>query len=114
MAKFLRLSNGVPRSFDEASSVTIYDKSIEIVSSGTPPGSLTGPVSAGTPITLPSSGVYTIASGVSNMNIFLNGDRLENVYDWLTSGSGPNYTAFTLTFDLVTGDRLDIRIERNS
>lgn len=115
MGNFLRLSNGVPRSFAEISSVAIYDKSVEIVTSGgTPPGSLNGPITAGTAITLPSSGIYTVSSGVPNLNLYLNGDRLEYIYDWSTSGAGPNYTAVQLTFSLEIGDRLDLRAERNS
>lgn len=114
MGKFLRLTNGIPRSFDESSAVAIYDKSVEIVTSGaTPPGSLNGPITTGTGVTLPASGTYTVTSGIPNMNIYLNGDRLEYIYDWSTSGSGPNYTAIQLTFDLVAGDRLDFRSERN-
>jgi hypothetical protein len=98
-----------------ASLPSIYDQTVSIVSSGgTPPGSLNGPISSGTAITLPSSGTYTVQTGVPNINIFLNGDRLEYGRDWLTSGSGPNYTQFQLTFGLVAFDYLDLRTERNS
>jgi hypothetical protein len=111
----LTLVNGFPRmTAITASLPSIYDQSISIVSSGTPPGSLTGPVAASTAITLPASGIYTVASSVANMDIYLNGDRLEYNIDWNTSGSGPNFTAFTLVFGLVVGDRLDLRIDRNS
>jgi hypothetical protein len=48
---------------------------------------------------------------VVSVNIYLNGDRLEYGIDWNTSGAGPNYTAFTLIFGLVVGDRLDLRVE---
>lgn len=93
----------------------IYDKTVSVVSSGaTPPGSLNTPVSAGTAITLPSSGIYTVQGGAPNINIFLNGDRLEYGRDWLTYGSGPNYTQFQLTFGLVADDYLDLRTERDS
>lgn len=107
----LVLTNGFPRMTTIAGAVPVYDQSISIVSSGTPPGSLTGPVAASTAITLPASGTYAINSSVVSMNIYLNGDRLEYGIDWNTSGSGPNYTAFTLTIGLVVGDRLDLRIE---
>lgn len=113
---FLTLVNGVPRSaIPSGASTVIYDQSVSIVSSGaTPPSSLTGPVTAGTSITLPSSGSYTLnVNSIANIQIYLNGDRLEQVFDWSTAGSGPNYTAFQLTFDLVVGDRLDIRSERS-
>lgn len=111
----LALVNGFPRTQTFTVSLpNIYDQSISIVSSGTPPSSLTGPVTNGTAITLPASGVYTVSSGVANMDMFLNGDRLEYGIDWNTSGAGPNFTAFVLTLDLVVGDRVDLRIERNS
>ena len=106
----LVLTNGFPR-MQLIGAAAIYDQSISIVSSGTPPGSLTGPVAPSTAITLPASGAYTINSSVVSMNIYLNGDRLEYNIDWNTSGSGPNFTAFTLIFGLVVGDRLDLRIE---
>jgi hypothetical protein len=106
----LVLTNGFPRT-QTIAGAPVYDQSISIVTSGTPPSSLTGPVSASTAITLPASGTYQINSGVVSINIYLNGDRLEYNIDWNTSGSGPNYTAFTLTFGLVVGDRLDLRVE---
>lgn len=106
----LVLTNGFPRT-QTIAGAPVYDQSISIVSSGTPPSSLTGPVIAGTVITLPASGTYQINSSVVTMNIYLNGDRLEYNIDWNTSGSGPSFTAFTLTFGLVVGDRLDLRVE---
>lgn len=113
MGSFLRLSGGVPRSFAESSSSPIYDQSIAIVTSGgNGSTSLNAPVTAGTPITLPAGGTYTVTSGVPNINIYINGSRTEYIYDWATSGSGPNYTAFQLTFDLAVGDRIDLRAER--
>lgn len=94
---------------------SIYDQSISIVASGaTPPSSLNGPISSGTAITLPGSQTYTVSNSVPNATIFVNGQRLEYVFDWATSGTGPNFSAFTLTIGLIAGDRIDIRIERNS
>jgi hypothetical protein len=46
MGKFLRLSNGVPRSFDEAGSISIYDESFIVAS----------PILTGTPVELHASG----------------------------------------------------------
>jgi len=106
----LVLTNGFPR-MTAIGGAPIYDQSISVVSSGTPPGSVTGPVTIGTALTLPASGTYQISSGVVSMNIYLNGDRLEYGIDWNTSGSGPNFTAFVLTLGLVVGDRLDLRVE---
>lgn len=116
MANYLALVNGVPRQSVLPGTSLIYDKSVSVVASGaTPPTSITGPVTAGTAITLPGSGTYTLdANSVANIQVWLNGDRLEQVFDWSTSGSGPNYTAIQLTFGLVAGDRLDIRSERAS
>jgi hypothetical protein len=113
----LVLINGVPRQQTiTVSQPLIYDQSVSIVASGaTPPSSLNFPVVAGTGITLPSSGSYTLnTNSVANLQVYLNGDRVEQVFDWTTSGSGPNYTAIQFTFDLRVGDRVDFRIERTS
>jgi hypothetical protein len=112
---FLQIVNGFPRQVS-VSGQDIYDQSISIVASGgTAPSSVNGPVTAGTALTLPASFSYTLnAESVANINIDLNGQRLEQVYDWTTSGSGPNYTAIQFTFQLVVGDRIDIRSERTS
>lgn len=116
MANYLSLVNGVPRSAVLPGTTLIYDQSISIVvSGGSAPSSLDGPVTSGTAITLPASGSYTLnANSIANIQVYLNGDRLEQVYDWTTSGSGPTYTAIQLTFGLVAGDRLDIRSERTN
>lgn len=116
MGKFLRLSNGVPRSFDEgASGFPLYKESLTVVSGSPGAGEIQYPITAGTPITLPNSGNFEF-DGSSNTSfwVFLNGARLEHVYDWNESGSGPSYTAITLTFDLEVEDRLDFSIERES
>ncbi len=113
----LALISGIPRMQSITVSLPlIYDQSVLIVASGaTPPTSLTGPVSSGTAITLPSSGSYTLnANSIANLQVYLNGDRIEQVFDWTTSGAGPTFTAIQLTFGLVVGDRLDFRIERTS
>lgn len=113
----LVLINGVPRMQSiTASQPLIYDQSVSIVTSGaTPPGSLNGPITAGTAVTLPSSGSYTLnVNNIANLQVYLNGDRLEQVFDWTTSGSGPNFTAVQFTFQLNAGDRIDFRIERSS
>lgn len=115
MANYLALVNGVPRQSVLPGTTLIYDQSITIVTSGaTPPSSLNGPVTTGTAITLPASGSYTLnANSIANIQVYLNGERLEQVFDWSTSGAGPTYTAIQLTFQLEVGDRLDIRSERS-
>jgi hypothetical protein len=113
----LQLINGVPRQQTIGTSLpTIYDQSVNIVTSGgSAPSSLNAPVSAGTAVTLPSSGSYTLnTNSYPNLQVFLNGDRLEYLLDWATSGSGPTYTAIQFTFNLEAADRIDFRIDRNS
>lgn len=108
MGNFLRLVNGQPRSFAEASVVTIYDQSLSVVS-GTAANSnqVQGPVNSGTSVTLPQSGTYTSAE----LQIYLNGDRLEPVFDYTYVGSAPR-TQVQFTFGLVVGDRVDFRVDR--
>ncbi len=113
----LVLTNGVPRmTAITASSPLIYDTNVTIVTSGQSlPTSINAPVTSGTAITLPSSGSYTLnANSIANLTIYFNSQRLEQTFDWSTSGAGPTYTAIQLTFGLVSGDRLDFRIERAS
>lgn len=105
MANFLRLVNGVPRSFAESGSGTpIYNESYSVVST----------LTTGSPLTLPSSGIYTVASGVTSLNLYLNGQRLIFATDWNTNGAGPNYTAVSFTFDLLSGDVVEFREERDT
>lgn len=108
MGKFLRLSNGVPRSFNESASLPIYDERLTIVS-GAPADSneMTGPVNAGVNVTLPNGGEYT---GLE-LQIYLNGDRLESVFDYAYVGSAPR-TQVQFTFGLVVGDTVDFVIQR--
>src|SRR5271166_4432005 len=101
----LTLINGFPRMTAIVASLPlIYDNTITIVSSGgNGSTTLNGPITSSTAITLPSSGTYTLnTNSVPNLQIYLNGQRLEESgFDWNTSGSGPSYTAFSLTFGLV-------------
>jgi len=99
------LINGVWRQTPiTVSNPAIYDQTTDLVA----------PVTAGTAITLPASGSYTVASGVTSLNIFLNGQKMDYVLDWATSGAGPTYTAIQFLFDLVIGDRIEFRQERNT
>ena len=115
MSVALALVNGFPRQQSTAGQA-IYDQSILVVASGaTPPTSVNGPIAAGTPLTLPNGFSYTLnASGVANITVFFNSTHLEQTYDWLPSGTGPNYTAIQLTFGLVATDRIDVRSERTN
>lgn len=99
MGRFLRLSNGVPRSFDEASSIPIYDESLVLESA----------VTTGSNFTLPESGEYT----ADELEVYLNGQRLEQLVDYNYVGSPPR-TQVAFTFDLVVGDTVRFRIDRGA
>lgn len=104
----LVLISGVPRMQPiTSSSVTIYDQSITIVASGAGANQLNGPVTAGTSVTLPAAQTYTAAE----LQIYLNGDRLEPIFDYTYVGS-PLRTQVQFTFDLLVFDRIDFRIDR--
>lgn len=96
MAKFIRLVNGVPRHQDETT-VSIYDQIYTV----------SGTITTGTAITLPSSGTYSS----SELEVRLNGQRLEPIYDYNYVGSGTR-TQISMTFDLVDSDRLRFRVDR--
>ena len=102
----LKLVNGVPRMMPVGSA---YDESITIVASGGDgTDTVNGPVPASTPLTLPASGTYGLSGSIPSLTIFLNGQKLEYVTDWNTSGSGPAYSQFTATQDLQIGDVLEL------
>ena len=107
MGNFLRLSAGVARSFAEGGLVTIYDQSLVVVASGAGAGQINAPLPAGTSITLPASQTFT----ATELQIYLNGDRLEPTFDYTYVGSPPR-TQIQFTFDLAVGDRIDFRIDR--
>lgn len=69
---------------------------------------MASPITAGTAVTLPSSQTYN--SG--ELEVYLNGDRIEAVLDYTYVGAGPTRTQIQFTFDLVAGDRLRFRIDR--
>jgi hypothetical protein len=90
-----------------ASYVAVYDQRITVVS-GTPVGNqITGPVSPGTNVTLPSAETYNS----SELKIYLNGQKLKATVDWNTVGSLPR-TQVTFTDTLQVGDKIDFVIER--
>lgn len=108
--KALTVVNGLPRMEPiDASLPTIYDEVLEVVS-GTPANSneVQGPVSAGTPVTLPNSGDYT---GLE-LEIDLNGQDLVAVRDFNYVGSGTK-TQVSFTFELVVTDELRFRKTRD-
>jgi len=97
MGNFLRLVNGVMRSYSESSSTAIYDQATDVAS----------PISSGMSITLPASQTYTGAE----LNVYLNGVKMEPTVDYTYVGS-PLRTQVQMTFDLVIGDRLRFIITR--
>lgn len=108
MGNFLRLSNGIGRSFAESSSIAIYDQVITIVSGTAANGNqVQGPVSSGTAVTLPLARTYT----GFELELFLNGQALETVLDYNTVGVTP-FSQVSFTFGLVVGDTLSFRIYR--
>lgn len=107
MAKFLRLVNGVAYSVDESASITIYDQPLTVVSASPGANQIVGPITSGTAVTLPNGGTYSAAE----LEIRLNGQRLEQLYDYNYVGSGTR-TQVSFTFDLAIGDRLDFRVDR--
>jgi len=97
MAKVLTFSSGIPRLIDEASTYT-YEATYVVSST----------ISASTPIDLPDSETYDS----SELSMYLNGLALEVTGDYDYVGSVPR-TQITMTFDLVAGDRLKFRKEKN-
>lgn len=81
----------------EDSSVTIYDEVIAVGAGG---------ITTGANITLPNAGTY---SG-NDLEVYLNGEFMEKDIDWGTVGTEPR-TQIQMTFDLVEGDRLRLRID---
>lgn len=98
MGKFLRLTNGVPRSFDESGSSAIYEETYDVMAG----------IPGGTPVTLPSSGTYNS----TELQLFLNGQRLDPLTDYSYVGSVPR-TQISFTFELFIGDKILFYIERN-
>lgn len=109
MGSFLRISNGVPRSFQEASTTTIYAQTITVVT-GTPANGneIQGPVTTGINITLPNAQTYT----GQELEVKLNGQDLETILDYNYVGTGPGKTQISFTFDLKVRDRIELRIAR--
>jgi hypothetical protein len=99
MGRFLRLSNGVARSFDESGSYTIYDNEVTFVSN----------LTTGSPYTLPGGGSYSGAE----LQIYLQGQRLSPSTDYTYPGGSPPFTTISFTFDIVIGDKLRFYIDRS-
>lgn len=99
---FTRIVNGVLRTFAEASFPAIYDQTVTINSK----------LTTGSSLSLPLSGTFTVSSGVSSLNVFLNGQKLILGSDFSGVGAGPSYTSVQFTFDLNITDVLEFKKER--
>ena len=104
MAKKLALVMGIPRMVDESASPVIYDETLEVVASGAGAGQINGPITAGTPITLPSSKTYSS----DELEVYLGADRLKKIFDYTFDSS----TTVAFTFEIAVGDVIRFRIDR--
>ena len=94
MAKVVKLISGLLRYQEFASSA--YEGTLNVGST----------ITAGTSITLPSSGTYTD----TDLSLYLNGQRMTYVEDYVYVGSAPR-TQVQMTFGLIAGDILIFRRE---
>lgn len=86
----------------------VYDQNITFVSGSPANGNeIQGPVNAGIAITLPLSKTFT----GKELEITLNGQLLEDVFDYMPVGSAP-HSQVSFTFQLVVGDVLSFRTIR--
>lgn len=111
MAKKLALINGLPRMVDESASPVIYDDYLKVVASGASGANEINlaDVETGDNITLPNSGSYE----GEELEVYLNGDRLQDVFDYNYVGSGTK-TQISMTFDLEVNDILRFRVDRGA
>jgi hypothetical protein len=99
MGRFLRLSGGVARSFDEASVLpSIYDQEVVFVSN----------LTTGSSYTIPGGQTYNS----SELQIYLNGQVLAPTTDYAYISTPPR-TQVSFTFDILIGDRVRFYIGRN-
>ena len=99
MSKFLRLANGVLRSFDESGTPVIYDQNSTIGGGG---------LTTGTGLTLPSSQTYDSAE----LEVYLNNVRLTPTLDYSYVGASAPRTQVSFTFDLLANEVVRFRIDR--
>lgn len=106
MAKKLALVGGIPRMVEESASPAIYDETLEVVASGAGVGQINGPISAGTPVTLPSGQTYT----GDELELYVGSERLIPVFDYSFNSS----TTVAFTFELLVADMIRFRIDRSA
>ena len=106
MAKKLALVLGVPRMVEESASPAIYDQTLKVVAASPGAGEILGPISAGTPVTLPSGQTYTS----NELETYLSGNRLIPVFDYSFTSS----TSVSFTFQLIVNDVIRFRVDRSA
>lgn len=106
MAKKLALVAGIPRMVDESASPAIYDETLKVVTSSPGAGEILGPITAGTPITLPGGQTYTSLE----LEVYLGPDRMVPIFDYTYSSS----TEVAFTFQLLVGDLIRFRVDRGA
>jgi hypothetical protein len=104
--KFASIVNGLLRMKDESSGISIYDETLELVASGPGAGQIIGPITTGTPITLPGSKTFT----GEELEVYLNGKRLSQVFEYDVESS----TSISFTFNLEVRDLIRFRIDRTA
>ena len=103
----LALTNGLPRMVAESGSITIYDKTLTVVSSGATTGQINlADCAAGVNITLPNGQTYV----GSELQIFLNGIYLLSSSDYTIVSS----TQFSLAESAQVGEVIRLRIDRSA
>jgi len=101
-----KLVNGVFRQTATVQTYTVpYQQTLLVVASGATTGQINGPISVGTPVTLPSSQTYNS----TELLVELNGQELAPVTDYTyTSTSSITFVNYTL----VVGDLIKFTITR--
>jgi hypothetical protein len=85
------------------------EENLDIVSGAPSNGNeLQGPISAGTPISIPNSETYED----TDLQIFFNGQQIDVIGEYNYVGAGPIRTQIAFTFDLEAGDEITFRIDK--
>lgn len=79
---------------------------LNVVASSPGANEIAGPISAGTPVTIPDSVTYED----TDLQVFLNGQQLDSVSDFNYEGTGTR-TQVSFTFELIEGDNITFRVD---
>ena len=109
MSKVIRIINGMTRQVDDTAAPPIYDESLLVVSDNPEAGEIVGPIATGTPISLPDDRTYSS----DELEIYVNGQRVEPIFDYNYVGSIPR-TQISFTFDIELKDIIRFRIDRGA